>query len=81
MIKILSKLFELSVKKNWLNHINRAVDKYNKLNQKANVQAYVVRKLLDRYNELYPNDMIMIKIVSGTKASLKKREEAVNEPD
>lgn len=56
MIKILSELFELSVKKNWLKHINRAVDKYNKLNQKANVQSYVVRKLVDRYNELYPND-------------------------
>lgn len=78
MIKILSELLELSVKKNWIKHINRAVDKYNKLRQKANVQSYVVRKLVDRYNELYPNDMI--KIASGTKASLEKRE-ANNEAD
>lgn len=74
MIKILSESLELSVKKNWLKHINRAVDKYNKLNQKANVQSYVVRKLLDRYNELYPNDMI--KIVIRAKESLKKRDAA-----
>lgn len=65
MIKILSELIELSVKKNWLKHINKAVDKYNKLNQEANVQSYVVRKLVDRYNELYPNDMI--KVACGTK--------------
>lgn len=61
MIELIKEWFELTVKQNWLKHIDRAVDKYNKLKRKTDIQNHVVHKLVERYNELYPNDMIDIK--------------------
>lgn len=61
MIDLIREWLELLVKQNWLRHINRAADKYNRLNQKANTQAYVVHKLVERYNELYPGDKIAVR--------------------
>lgn len=61
MIKLLTEWFELLAKQNWLKHINRSVDKYNRLNEKARTQAYVTRKLVERYNELYHNDKIKMR--------------------
>ena len=60
MIDLIREWLELLVKQNWLRHINREADKYNRLNQKANTQAYVVQKLVERYNELYPSDKIAV---------------------
>ena len=61
MIDLIRVWLELLVKQNWLRHINREADKYNRLNQKANTQAYVVQKLVERYNELYPSDKIAVR--------------------
>jgi len=61
MIDLIREWLELLVKQNWLRHINREADKYNRLNQKANTQAYVVQKLVERYNELYPSDKIAVR--------------------
>ena len=61
MIDLIREWLELLVKQNWLRHINREADKYNRLNQKANTQAYVVQKLVERDNELYPSDKIAVR--------------------
>lgn len=61
MIDLIREWFELWAKQNWLRHIDRASDKYNRLNRKAKVQAYVVHKLVERYNELYPGDKIEVR--------------------
>ena len=58
MIKLIREFFELWAKQNWLKHIDRAVDKYNRLDRDAKVQAHVVHKLVERYNEIYPGDKI-----------------------
>lgn len=58
MNELIKKWFELIVKQNWLKTIDREVDKYNKLKRKMDIQNHVVHKLVERYNELYPNDMI-----------------------
>ena len=39
MIDLIREWLELLVKQNWLRHINREADKYNRLNQKANIAA------------------------------------------
>ena len=58
MVELIRELFELWIKKNWLKHINRMANKYNRLNQKAREQANVVHNLVERYNEIYPGDKI-----------------------
>ncbi|MDE7245543.1 MAG: hypothetical protein K2O18_16440 [Oscillospiraceae bacterium] len=58
MIELIKEWFEFVAKQNWLNHINRAADRYYRLDRKAQIQAYVVHKLVARYNELYPSDKI-----------------------
>lgn len=60
MIELIREWFELTAKKNWLKTIDRAVNKYNRLRQEATAQSYIVRKLLDKYNDLYPSDKIKI---------------------
>lgn len=65
MIDLIREWLELWAKQNWLKQINRATDKYNRLNQKAKMQAYIVRALVERYNELYPNDKIKMAAREG----------------
>lgn len=65
MVELIKEWFELAAKRNWLKHIDREVDKYNKLNQKARVQAHVVHKLVERYNEIYPSDEIKLNQKEG----------------
>ena len=60
MIDLIREWFELWAKQNWLKHIDRATDKYNKLKRKTEVQANVVHKLVERYNELYPGDKLAV---------------------
>jgi len=60
MFELIKECFELFVKQNWLKHIDRAVDEYNKLTRKAKVQAHIVHELMARYNELYPDDKLKI---------------------
>lgn len=57
MIDLIREWFELLAKQSWLKHIDRAVNQYNRLNQKANVQAHVVHKLVERYNEIYGKEI------------------------
>ena len=56
MIKLIRAWFDLWCRERWLKYIDKACDKYNKLEAKAKRQAYVVHALFDRYKELYPDD-------------------------
>ena len=60
MISLLKATFELAVKKCWLNQIEKAINKNNRLNQKARRQAYIARKLMEQYNKIYGSEDIQI---------------------
>lgn len=60
MRKLIKETFELFVKKMWLKRIATEADKYNRINGKANRQARLVHALVNRYNEIYKDDPIMI---------------------
>lgn len=55
---LIKRSFDLFCRKNWLRTIYKEVDKYNKINAKLKRQAVIVHALVDRYNELYPNDAL-----------------------
>ncbi|MDE7243750.1 MAG: hypothetical protein K2O18_07220 [Oscillospiraceae bacterium] len=56
MTELIREWFEYKAKKNWLKCIGKAADKYNRLNQRARVQAHV-HKLMERYNEIYGEEI------------------------
>ena len=58
MANILKKFFELWAKKHWLVFIDREVERCRKLDARLTRQRYVVRCLVERYNELYSDDPI-----------------------
>ncbi len=51
MIGLIREWLEFWVKRNWLKHIDRPIDKHNRLDRETKAQAYVVHELLKRYNE------------------------------
>lgn len=55
---MLKERFDLWIKMRWLKAINKEVDKYNKISNKAKRQSYVVHSMWRRFNELYPNKEI-----------------------
>ena len=65
MIGLIREWREFWVKRNWLKHIDRAIDKHNRLDRETKAQAYVVHELLKRYNELYPSDKIEVRRNEG----------------
>ena len=65
MIGLIREWLKLMVKRNWLKHIDRAIDKHNRLDRETKAQAYVVHELLKRYNELYPSDKIEVRRNEG----------------
>ena len=65
MIGLIREWLEFWVKRNWLKHIDRAIDKHNRLDRETKAQAYVVHELLKRYNELYPSDKIDVRRNEG----------------
>lgn len=54
--KLLKERFELFVKMRWLKTIEKETDKLHKLRSKTKRQRYVLRKLVEKYNELYRED-------------------------
>lgn len=58
MAKLLKEWFELTVKWHWLKFIDKEVDKYHKLESKRNHQQYIVNKLIERYKEIYGEDIM-----------------------
>ena len=65
MIGLIREWLEFWVKRNWLKHIDRAIDKHNRLDRETKAQAYVVHELLKRYNELHPSDKIEVRRNEG----------------
>ena len=65
MIGLIREWLEFWVERNWLKHIDRAIDKHNRLDRETKAQAYVVHELLKRYNELYPSDKIEVRRNEG----------------
>ena len=61
MANILKEYFELWVKKRWLLFIERELIRQNNLRNRWKRQGYVVKRLVNRYNELYPDERIYIK--------------------
>ena len=57
MFEFIKQSFELSVKMRWLKTIDKAIDKYEKLQNKANIQLYVVNSLAKEYKEKYGEDL------------------------
>lgn len=60
MIDLIRERFELWVRHNWIKHINREVDKCNRMTRKTRAQAHIVRKMVERYNEIYPGYKIRV---------------------
>lgn len=57
MAELLKRSFELFVKKRWLKIIDKECDKYNKMKSKLSRQLYIVNALLERYKEIYGEDL------------------------
>lgn len=67
MGELLKRSFELFVKKRWLKTIDKECDKYNKIKSKLSRQQYVVNALLERYKEIYGEDLCTPKERGGEK--------------
>lgn len=67
MAELLKRTFELLVKKRWLKTIDKECDKYNKIKSKLSRQQYVVNALLERYKEIYGEDLCTPKERGGEK--------------
>lgn len=61
-MELLKKMFELEIKRMWMREVDKAVEKYNRLNHKTNRQGRVVNALIVRYNEIYAHDGICAKV-------------------
>lgn len=57
MAELLKRSFELFVKKRWLKTIQKEIDRHNKLKNKLSRQQYIVNALLERYKEIYNEDL------------------------
>lgn len=52
---LIKRTFDIWAKERWLRRIDKEVNKYNRMNDKTRRQAYAVRTLVDKYNELCPD--------------------------
>ena len=59
MKELLKQSFELWCKKRWLKAIDKEIDRYINLYQKANRQHYVLSKMINRFNEIYGEDLTL----------------------
>ena len=57
LIELLKRTFEIWCKKRWLKEIDRAIDHYHKAQNKANREFFVMQRLVDRYNEIYNENL------------------------
>ena len=55
--ELLKCSFELMVKKRWLREIDKAIDQYHKTQKTANRKYIVMKALVDRYNEIYNENL------------------------
>jgi hypothetical protein len=57
MADLLKRSFEVWVKKRWLREIDKALKRAHKANNRAMRERYVVEKLIERYNEIYNENL------------------------
>lgn len=57
MVELLKRTFERFGKKKWLKTIDKECDKYNKIKGELFRQRYVVNALLERYKEIYGEEL------------------------
>ena len=62
LIELLKRTFEIWCKKRWLKEIDRALDRYNKTKCKANREYRVIKALVERYNEIYNENIWRAKV-------------------
>lgn len=67
MAELLKQSFELFVKKRWLKTIQKEIDRHNKIKHKLSRQQYIVNALLERYKEIYNEDLRTPKERGGEK--------------
>jgi hypothetical protein len=58
MADFLKEMLEMWREKMWLKEIDKAVDRYKKAQSKANREYFVMKKLCERYNELYHRNLM-----------------------
>lgn len=59
MKELLKQSFELWCKKRWLKAIDKQINKYDNLRQKMERQYYVLSAMINRYNEIYGDDLTL----------------------
>ena len=57
MKELLKRQFDMFVKHTWLKIINKECDRYNKLKSDLASQQFVVNVLIERYKEIYGEDL------------------------
>ena len=61
MAELIKRTFQIFCEKRWLKEIDKAGDRYKKAQSKANREYFVMKKLCERYNELYHRNLMEIK--------------------
>jgi DNA-binding transcriptional regulator GbsR (MarR family) len=61
VLELLKRMFQMLAEKRWLKEIDKAVDRYKKAQSKANREYFVMKKLCERYNELYHRNLMEVK--------------------
>ena len=59
MEELLKQYFKLWCKERWLKAIDKQINKYDHLRQKMDRQYYVLREMINRYNEIYGDDLAL----------------------
>ena len=59
MKELLRQYFELERKKIYLKAIDKEIDRYNHLYRKAKNQYHIVSTIVNRYNEIYGEDLTL----------------------
>lgn len=59
MKELIKKRFEIFCQQKWLKTINKEIDAYKKAEKDMQRHKFVLGKLLERYNELYGENLHM----------------------
>ena len=59
MKELLKQYFKLWCKERWLKAIDKQINKYDHLRQKMEHQYNVLREMINRYNEIYGDDLTL----------------------
>lgn len=60
LCELTKRTFEPWAEKRWIKEIDKAVDRYKKAQSKANREYFVMKRLCERYNELYHRNLLEV---------------------